>query len=90
MRFTYTMISAAWQSMTKYSKIIIKYGGLFVIAILTAAISFHIIAGNLVDYYTAMDISDQLFKCLNPSVGVIGLGVILFECASHAYGTADE
>ena len=37
------------------------------------------------NYYSAMDISEQLFKCVNPSIGIIGLGIILFECACRVY-----
>jgi|LSQX01.1.fsa_nt_gb hypothetical protein len=82
---TYKNIVETFGCMSKYSKFILKFGAFYVIALATASLAFHIAAGRLTDYYYAMDISQQLFKCVNPSIGIIGLGIILFECACHVY-----
>lgn len=82
---TYKMIAEAFGSMSKYSKFILKYGSIYILALVTASWAFNIAAGYFMNYYNAIDISQQLFKCVNPSVGIIGLGIILFECACHVY-----
>ncbi|MCL2508350.1 MAG: hypothetical protein FWF05_04160 [Oscillospiraceae bacterium] len=76
---TYKEIVDTFKGMGKFSKIIFKYGLLCVTAIVTAAICFRISAGTLMNYYSAMDIAGQLVKCVNPCLGIICLGIVLFE-----------
>jgi hypothetical protein len=82
---TYKMIAETFGTMSKYSKFILKYGSVYLLALVTASWAFRIAAGYMMNYYSAMDISEQLFKCVNPSIGIIGLGIILFECACRVY-----
>ncbi len=85
----YNYISEAMASLNCYSKRVLKFGGIYLLAVVTAAIGFYISAGYLMNYYSAIFISSQLVSCLNPCVGVIGLGVILFECSSAVGSSAD-
>jgi len=76
---TYKKIIETFSGMGRHSKLILKYGLLAVLATVTAAVCFYIAAGTLLNYYSAMSIAGQLAGCVNPCLGVICLGIILFE-----------
>ena len=83
---TYKEIIGTFKGISKPSRLILKYGLLTVAAILTAAICFYISAGALLNYYVAMDVAAQLAKCVNPCLGIICLGIVLFESAGRHCG----
>ncbi|HZJ78622.1 MAG TPA: hypothetical protein VFD52_07500 [Clostridia bacterium] len=66
-------------SFLKITKTIIKLGLILILLLYTSAVVTYILAGIKFDYYPAMSIAQQLSSSACRSVGVLGLGVILFE-----------
>lgn len=76
-------ISEKLTQISPESKRLIKLGILIFILLYSASLFFYICAGREFEYYFAMRISSELANIIKPSMGIIMLGVILFESVSR-------
>ena len=67
------------RELKRASKRIIKYVGILILILYTLAVVTYLLAGRGIDYYVALDISQQLMKCINPCIWIAGLGILFFE-----------
>ncbi len=78
MKFANKILSEL-RSINKYSKLVFRTGGTVIWLIYLTAVALYILAGTKLDYYFAVDLSQQLIDCIKPCMGVTLLSMIVAE-----------
>lgn len=77
-------IYAVYRDLQEYTKAVLIFSSLYLFLIAVSCIGFYISAGTLLDYYTAIQIVNDLISAFRACIGISVLGAIATESALHA------